>query len=82
MTTNIDAIKNRRQIKHFTDKIPDKAIIEEILSDTVKYAPVKNNMWNFKLQVYGPDWEEEKQKLILNGQMFLKTEKGLLKHVD
>ena len=66
MTTNIDAIKNRRQIKHFTDKIPDKAIIEEILSDTVKYAPVKNNMWNFKLQVYGPDWEEEKQKLILN----------------
>ena len=28
MTTNIDAIKNRRQIKQFTDKIPDKAIIE------------------------------------------------------
>jgi|TARA_B110000908_G_scaffold111104_1_gene130326 hypothetical protein len=66
MTTNIDAIKNRRQIKYFTDKIPDKVIIKEILSDTVKYAPVKNNMWNFKLEVYGPEWAEEKQKMVLN----------------
>ena len=66
MTTSIDAIKHRKQVRYFTDKIPDKVIIKEILSDTVKYAPVKNNMWNFKLEVYGPEWAEEKQKMVLN----------------
>jgi nitroreductase len=66
MTTNIDAIKYRRQVRYFTDEIPEESVIKEILEDTVKYAPVKGNLWNFKLQVYGPEWEDEKQKMLRN----------------
>lgn len=66
MTTNIDAIKYRRQIRYFTDEIPEESIIKEIIEDTVKYAPVKGNVWNFKLQVYGPEWADEKEKMVKN----------------
>ena len=66
MTTNIDAIRYRRQIRHFTDEIPEESVIKEIIEDTIKYAPVKGNLWNFKLQVYGPEWADEKQKMLKN----------------
>ena len=66
MTTDIDAIRYRRQIRYFTDEIPEESVIKEILEDTVKYAPVKGNLWNFKLLVYGPHWKDEKEKLLRN----------------
>ena len=34
MTTDIDAIRYRRQIRYFTDEIPEESVIKEILEDT------------------------------------------------
>jgi hypothetical protein len=54
-------MKYRENITHFTNQAPDKKIIEQILKDAHELIPVKNNMWNYSLDVWGPEHEREKK---------------------
>jgi len=58
-------IKKRRNIKYFSDKIPDKDIIKQILNDTLAAAPAKNNIYHYSLEVWGPEFEEAKKSLLI-----------------
>lgn len=58
------SLTTRRQVKYFTDKVPDEQIIKDIIADTIAYAPMKNNKWDFILEVYDNHWAEQKQLLL------------------
>ena len=77
-----ELIKKRKNIKFFSDKIPDKDIIKKILDDTLAAAPVKNNIYHYSLEVYGPEFYEAKKSLLLQTLCVPKArnpKKGLLK---
>lgn len=62
-----DAMNKRRNVKTFIqDSYPEKAEIESILQETIEIAPIKNNIYNFCIEVYGPEHLKEKGKLVLN----------------
>lgn len=58
-------IKSRRNIKQFSDKVPDEKIIQTILNDTLISAPVKNNIYHYSIEVYGPEHYEAKRALLI-----------------
>ena len=59
------SIKDRRQFYSFyEDKIPEKDLIRQVLDNAVIATPVKNNMYNFKVKVFGPEFTEEKRELL------------------
>ena len=62
-----DAMNKRRNVKTFIqDSYPEKAEIESILQETIEIAPIKNNIYNFCIEVYGPEHLKEKDKVVLN----------------
>jgi nitroreductase len=58
-------MKFRENITHFTNKAPDKKTINQILIDAHELIPVKNNMWNYSIDVWGPEHEKEKKILAM-----------------
>lgn len=58
-------MKLRENITHFTSQAPDKTVIDQILRDAHELIPVKNNMWNYQIDVWGPEHEEEKKLVAL-----------------
>lgn len=68
-------MKFRENITHFATKAPDKKIINQILIDAHELIPVKNNMWNYSIDVWGP--EHEKEKKILSMQTVTGLEKRI-----
>jgi len=58
-------MKLRENITHFTNQAPNKTIIDQILRDAHELIPVKNNMWNYQIDVWGPEHEEEKRLVAL-----------------
>lgn len=52
---------NHRLFKQ--DKIPSKELIEKILQDAINFVPVKNEAYNFKLEAWGPEYEDEKKRV-------------------
>jgi len=63
----IDVMKNRHNIKFFDQKkIPDKELIKQILKDSHNFIPHKNNLIQIDINVWGPEYEEEKKALVLN----------------
>jgi len=62
---DIDDMKRRHQYRFFKDDIPDKEIIEKIIKDALKLTPIKNNTWYFYIDIYGPEYAEEKKKFCL-----------------
>ena len=66
-------MKLRENITHFTQQQPDKKIIEQILKDAHELIPVKNNMWNYYIDVWGPEHHEEKKLVALQtvGSVFV-----------
>lgn len=58
-------MKLRENITHFTSQAPDKIVIDQILRDAHELIPVKNNMWNYQIDVWGPEHEEEKRLVAL-----------------
>lgn len=58
-------MKMRENITHFTSQAPDKQIIDQILRDAHDLIPVKNNMWNYQIDVWGPEHDEEKRLVAL-----------------
>lgn len=57
-----ELLKKRTNITFFReDKIPDKKTIEDILEKTHNSMPHKNNLYNYEVEVYGPEHNEEKK---------------------
>jgi hypothetical protein len=55
----------RENITHFTDQAPDRTVIDQILRDAHELVPVKNNMWNYHIDVYGPEHDVEKKQVAM-----------------
>ena len=56
-----DIMKTRHNIQFFSDKIPDKELIESILKKAHLLVPHKNNFWYYRVKVYGPEHKDEKR---------------------
>lgn len=60
-------LKKRKNISFFDkNKIPDKKIIEEILEKAHYLTPHKNNFYDYEIEVYGPDYDEEKKYVAMS----------------
>ena len=61
-----DIMSFRENISHFSqDRIPERAVIDQILKDAHGLIPVKNNQWNYYVDVYGPEHQKEKKAVAL-----------------
>ena len=49
--------------KYYTDKIPDKEIIDKALHKAWKTTPSKNNSMAYQCLVWGPDKKQEKENV-------------------
>ena len=59
-------LKRRTNLRFFqVDRYPDKETIEELLYDAHKLVPYKNNIPEHNIKIYGPEYFEEKKKLVL-----------------
>ena len=59
-----DVLENeRKHVFKYTDRIPDKEIIEDCLYKAWKTTPSKNQAMPYKVYVWGPDHKEEKAKI-------------------
>ena len=55
--------KKRNHVKKYSNKIPDKKIIENALWKAWKTSPSKNNAMAYQVLVWGPDKQFEKQAI-------------------
>ncbi len=60
-----DGIRDRRSVMFFNDDIPDKNIIDDIILDSVTYTPNKCTIPYHKVKVYGPEYKDDKEKLVI-----------------
>ena len=63
MSYLLDIMKTRHNIQFFSDKVPDKDLIDDILKKAHLLVPHKNNFWYYKIRVYGPEHKKEKRLL-------------------
>ena len=62
-----EAMLNRYNCTYFDqEKYPNKEVIQEILDRSVEKTPVFANIWHHKVDLYGPEYKEEKRKLCLS----------------
>ena len=61
----VDGLRNRRSISLFNDDIPDRNTIDKILIDSVKFSPNRCSIPYHKVKVYGPEYKEDKEKLVI-----------------
>ncbi|SVB48475.1 uncharacterized protein METZ01_LOCUS201329, partial [marine metagenome] len=50
------AMERRENHKFFKDSAPKKEDIEAILKKAIDLTPVKNSNYDFKVEVYGPEF--------------------------
>lgn len=58
-----DYLNKRTNYIRFKDEIPPIQLINKILDEATKNTPVKNDVYNFKCRVYGPEWADAKWEL-------------------
>ena len=62
MTDLEKTLQKRSNISFFReDKVPERSLIDEILDKAHILTPHKNNFWHYEIEVYGPEYEEEKK---------------------
>lgn len=61
MTEMKKLMQFRENIHHFKKDDPGKDKIQQIMKDAHDLVPVKNNMWAYNIDIYGPEHEEEKE---------------------
>jgi hypothetical protein len=67
MTYLKDLMKKRKNIKFFKqDVFPTKEEINNLLKDAHNLVPQKNNLYQFHIDIYGPEHASEKEQLVLN----------------
>tara|TARA_B100001564_G_scaffold338113_1_gene329627 strand:- start:349 stop:912 length:564 start_codon:yes stop_codon:yes gene_type:complete len=70
MTDNFDtnffnAMNSRSNVQSFKQDIyPTKSEIDNIIDESIAITPVKNNIYHYYIDVYGPEFIEEKIKLL------------------
>jgi len=64
----IEEILNKRTNHSFfrEDKIPEKKVIEDILEQAHKLTPHKNNFYHYDVEVFGPEYDEEKKYVAMS----------------
>lgn len=65
MEYKIDGIRERRSVALFNDEVPNKEVIEKILYDSVKYSPNRCSIPYHKVKVFGPEFQEDKEKIVI-----------------
>ena len=65
MSIVVDLMKRRRNVRFFTEQIPDKNLIDTILRQAHELTPHKNNIFRYRINVFGPEFAEDKKKLAL-----------------
>ena len=55
--------ETRYQVYTYSDKVPDKNLVKEIISKTYKITASKQNIVPYKIHVLGPNCKEEKEKI-------------------
>ena len=65
MSIVVDLMKRRRNVRFFTEQAPDKNLIDTILRQAHELTPHKNNIFRYRVNVYGPEFAEDKKKLAL-----------------
>ena len=59
-------LERRSNFRFFRqDVIPKKEDIINILEKSIEVAPIKNDIWHFKIDIYGPSWFNEKDDLCI-----------------
>ena len=58
-------MKQRRNVRFFTEQIPDKNLIDTILRQAHELTPHKNNIYRYRVNVFGPEFVEDKKKLAI-----------------
>jgi hypothetical protein len=58
-------MKLRENITHFTDQVPEKSTIDQILKDAHELIPVKNKMRTYNIDVWGLEHAEQKKIVAL-----------------
>jgi len=61
-----DVLKRRTNISFFSNRIPDKTVVKNILDKAQQLTPHKNNFWHYDLEVYGPEHADQKKTLALS----------------
>ena len=62
------ASQNRYSCSYFKqDVVPDKKLIEKIIEESLKVTPVFSNLWHHEVEIYGPEFFEEKKKMAIQG---------------
>ena len=65
MSIVVDLMKRRRNVRFFTEQAPDKNLIDTILRQAHELTPHKNNIFRYRVNVFGPEFAEDKKKLVL-----------------
>lgn len=65
MKYKIDGLRERRSVALFNDEVPNKEVIEKILYDSVKYSPNQCSIPYHKVKVFGPEFQEDKEKIVI-----------------
>lgn len=47
------------------NEYPSKELIHKIISESLKITPVFSNKWHHKVNIYGPEFNEEKRKVCI-----------------
>lgn len=62
-----DMMKRRHNYRFFKqDVYPTKEEIENLIKDAFSIVPQKNNLYQFTIDVWGPEYAKEKESLVLN----------------
>ena len=60
-----NAMNDRSNVVSFKQDIyPSKNKIDELIKESIEIAPVKNNIYHYNIEVWGPEFVEEKNKLL------------------
>tara|TARA_B100000424_G_C22841892_1_gene449264 strand:+ start:78 stop:818 length:741 start_codon:yes stop_codon:yes gene_type:complete len=65
MSIVVDLMKRRQNVRFFTEQEPDKKLIDTILRQAHELTPHKNNIFRYRVNVFGPEFAEDKKKLVL-----------------
>ena len=57
------------------NNIPSKDLINTILEESLKITPIFSNIWHHKVDVYGPEYAEDKRKVCIQTVEHLKSRK-------
>ena len=61
----LETLQRRHNFRYFKKEAPDKNIIDKILQMSIDHCPIKNDIWHFSVEVYGPEYQEEKNDLCI-----------------